>query len=581
MADATTPPLDTRNVNALWAGVMARTLQRCGVRRAVISPGSRSTPLAFAFARETSIEAIPVLDERSAAFFALGLAKQDMRPVVLVCTSGTAGANYFPAVIEAHEAGVPLIVLTADRPPEMRACGSGQTIDQQGLYGRHVSFFHEVAVPAADLGLLRYLRQTTAHAVERALAPFAGPVHLNVPFRDPLPPLDDGGAVAAFAKAINWEQFFAHLAPPAPVIQSSEIPVLQPQVHGVIIAGPCLTAESASHAALVGALAKRLGWPVLADGLSPVRNHVQAVPHLVTRYDAILRTRAAAEALKPEFVLCVGEWPTSKVLRSWVESSGAPVAFVTERPDNRDALHGATVRVVASLNELVHRLSPVDAQNGYERLWHNYEVRARTWLESRLAAETAMVEPKVAWVLARALPKGTPISVANSMPIRDMEFVWPGNEQGHRIIFSRGANGIDGTLSTALGAAHGSVPSVLLTGDLAFLHDANGLLSTPRFRGSLTVVLINNKGGGIFEHLPVAQFEAVFEDYFATPQDVDIAKLCAAHGVSHMVVEDWTHLEKLVSVLPPSGIHVLEVHTDRKRDATWRKETFASVLTQG
>src|ERR1700679_684916 len=197
--------LDFRNVNALWGSVVAETLVRSGVRTVVVSPGSRSTPLAFAFARHPGLEAIPVLDERSASFFALGIAKRTLQPVVLLCTSGSAGANYFPAVVEAHEAGVPLVVITADRPPEMRACASGQTIDQHRLYGSHVNFEHELAVPEASLPLLRYLRQTTAHAVERTLAPFPGPVHLNAPFRDPLVPVDDEGATDAFAAAIDWD----------------------------------------------------------------------------------------------------------------------------------------------------------------------------------------------------------------------------------------------------------------------------------------------------------------------------------------------------------------------------------------
>jgi 2-succinyl-5-enolpyruvyl-6-hydroxy-3-cyclohexene-1-carboxylate synthase len=569
--------LDLRNINALWGSVVAETLARSGVRTVVISPGSRSTPLAFAFARHPGIEAIPVLDERSASFFALGLAKRDMRPVALLCTSGTAGANYFPAVIEAQEAGVPLVVITADRPPEMRGCASGQTIDQHRLYGSHVGLYHELAVPMADLALLRYLRQTVAHAVERTLAPFPGPVHLNAPFRDPLVPSDDGGSTEAFGAGVDWDAFFSHLAPPAPVAALSVVPAFQNSVHGVIVAGPALAADPAAHAAAVGEIARRLGWPVLADGLSPVRNHASQVPHLVTRYDAILRTPASAESLKPEVVLCLGEWPTSNVLRGWIEGSGAPVHFVTDRPDNRDALHGPTRRIVAPLSLFAESLPAADAPNGYERLWAAHEARARAALDARLAAEEALVEPKAAWLLGSRLPANTPISVASSMPVRDMEFVWPANDRGMRVFFNRGANGIDGTLSTALGAAHAGPPAVLLTGDLAFLHDSNGLLIGPRFKGSLTVVLINNNGGGIFEHLPVAQFDPIFEEFFATPQQIDFAKLCAAHGVGHTHVEDWSHFESLVSTLPAQGIRILELTTNRKRDAQWRKETFASA----
>jgi 2-succinyl-5-enolpyruvyl-6-hydroxy-3-cyclohexene-1-carboxylate synthase len=569
--------LDFRNVNALWGSVVAETLVRSGVETAVISPGSRSTPLAFAFARHPGLEAIPVLDERSAAFFALGIAKREMRPVVLLCTSGTAGANYFPAVIEAHEAGVPLVVVTADRPPEMRSCASGQTIDQQRLFGSYVHFYHELAVPEANVALLRYLRQTTVHAVERSLAPFAGPVHLNAPFRDPLVPADDGGATDAFGAQVDWDAFFDHVSPPAPVAALSEIPAFSHAVHGIIVAGPVLAADPAAYAASVGEIARKLRWPVLADGLSVARNHAEAVPHLVTRYDAILRTASAAESLRPEFVLCLGEWPTSKVLRAWIDSSGAPVFLATDRPDNRDSLHGPTRRIVISLAALAEGLPTADALTGYERLWASHETRARAALDDALSAEEALIEPKAAWLLGRHLPAGTPISVANSMPIRDMEFVWPANDQEYRVFFNRGANGIDGTLSTALGVAHGGAPAVLLTGDLALLHDSNGFLITPRLRGSLTIVLINNRGGGIFEHLPVAQFDPIFEEFFATPQEIDFAPLCAAHGVGHVHVEDWSHFESLITTLPGQGVRVLEVGTDRKRDAGWRKEAFASA----
>ena len=571
------PSLDSRNVNALWGSVVAETLVRMGVTRAVVSPGSRSTPLAFAFARHPGLEAVAVLDERSAGFLALGMAKRDLRPVVVLCTSGTAGANLYPAVIEAHESGVPLIAVTADRPPEMRECASGQTINQHRLYGIFALLHHELAIPEANLPILRYLRQTVAHGVERSLGPPAGPVHFNAPFRDPLAPVDDGGSTEAFAASVNWEDFFGHLCPPAPVTVASGLPAFPHSVHGVIVAGPALTSDPAGHSAAVGEIARRLGWPVLADGLSPVRNHAAGVPHLVTRYDAVLRSPRAADSLRPEYVLCLGEWPTSKVLRGWIEASGAPVLFVTERPDNRDALHGRTRRVVTSLAALAAGLPVADAPNGYERLWSSMEAKAREALDARLGAEEALVEPKAAWLMAGHLPVNSCLFAANSMPVRDMEFVWPANDRGIRVFFNRGANGIDGTLSTALGVAHGGAPAFLLTGDLALLHDSNGFLLAPKFKGSLTIVLINNHGGGIFEHLPVAQFGQIFEEFFATPQEVDFARLCSAHAVAHVHVEDWAHFEHLLSGAPPPGIRVLELRTDRKRDAAWRKEAFASA----
>lgn len=572
------PNLDPRNVNSLWASVLVETLVRSGVKQAVVSPGSRSTALTMAFAAHPAIEAIPVLDERSAAFFALGLAKQNLRPVALLCTSGTAAANFFPAVIEAREAGVPLLVLTADRPPELRACASGQTIDQQKLYGGYVNFFHELALPENSVGLLRYLRQTVAHAVGQTLLPSAGPVHLNVPFRDPLPPIDDGGVTAKFTSSQDWELFFAQLAPVESAPPAGALPRIMPDVHGVIVIGPAQPGDVDSFVVAVAEIARRLGWPVLADGLSPVRHHRTRVPHVVTTYDLILRHAATAERLKPEVVLCVGGWPTSKVLRAWIEASEAMTWLVTDRADNRDALHTRARHIATPLVALAALLPAAMDVNGYQKMWARYEQKVRPALDEKLRVETTLFEPKAAWLLAQHLPTGTSVFVANSMPARDAEYVWPASDRALRPFCNRGANGIDGTLSTALGIAHGAAqPAVLLTGDLALLHDTNGFLLRPKFRGSLTIVLINNRGGGIFDHLPVAQFEPPFEEFFATPQEADFAKLANTYGVEHVLVRDWAHFTNLISTLPATGLRVLELRTDRKHDAAKRKALFAEL----
>lgn len=570
--------IDSRTTNSLWASVLVETLRRCGVSHVVISPGSRSTPLTLAFAAQTELNAIPVLDERSAAFFALGLAKQQGRPVALLCTSGTAAANYFPAIIEASESGVPLLVLTADRPPEMRACASGQTIDQQKLFGGYVTYFHELAVPVASEAMLRYLRQTVVHAVGRAAKLGGGPVHLNVPFRDPLVPVDDKAEMDTVARAIDWDHFFAQTRADLPEWQLvAQPPFLVSEVHGIIVVGPESRCDPVGFAALVGTLARKLGWPVLTDGLSPLRNFGEVVPHVVTTADLILRHPGAAERLTPEVVLVVGGWPTSKVLRAWVEASGARIFLQSARLDNRDSLHGRT-QTFPSLAALVQLLPEIDEPNGYQRLWASYERKIRAALDARLKDTAELFEGKAAWLLAQHLPEGTAMLVANSMPVRDVEYFWPANARRLRPFCNRGANGIDGTLSTALGIAHDSGrPAVLVTGDLALLHDTNGFLLRPKFRGGLTIVLINNHGGGIFEHLPVAQMEPPFEEFFATPQDVDFAILSQAYDVQHVVVQDWRHFETLVGTLPADGIRVLEVRTDRKRDAATRKTMFAEI----
>jgi 2-succinyl-5-enolpyruvyl-6-hydroxy-3-cyclohexene-1-carboxylate synthase len=566
--------LDFRNINALWGSVLVETLARLGVRSAVISPGSRSTPLTFAFARHPRIEAISVLDERSAGFFALGLARRQQRAVVLLCTSGTAGANYFPAIIEAQESGVPLLVITADRPPEMRDCGSGQTIDQQKLFGGHVNFYHELAVPVASRSMLQYLRQTISTAYERTLAPAAGPVHLNAPFRDPLPPVEDGSALE-MTSVVN-DDFFAHLTLPMPTASQTIIWQRPTSARGLIVAGPAAPKDAGDYVRKITKLSEGLGWPVLADGLSPVRSFADVGSGIITTYDTLLRNEKLARDLTPRTVLCLGAWPTSKILRGWLETFGGEVLLVATAAANRDALHGRTRQIVAPVESLAISGDRI-ADSSYFDQWNRAESGARTALDDAMERESTMFEPKATWLLARELPSGTVVFVASSMPVRDVEYFWPASGGAHPIYFNRGANGIDGTLSTALGIAHGNTPAVLLTGDLALLHDANGFLLRSKFRGSLTIVLINNRGGGIFEHLPVAEFNPVFEEFFATPQDVDFGKLCAAHGVEHVLVNDWTHFQNLVSSLPAAGVRVLEVRTDRKRDAARRKQLFATV----
>jgi 2-succinyl-5-enolpyruvyl-6-hydroxy-3-cyclohexene-1-carboxylate synthase len=577
MKHAAESHLDYRNTNALWCSVLVATLVRLGLRQAVISPGSRSAPLTIALARHPGVESIPVLDERSAGFYALGLAKQHRRPVALVCTSGTAAANFLPAVVEAHESGVPLLVLTADRPPELRDCRSGQTIDQVKIYGTYVNYHHEFAVPEPTVPLLRYLRQTAAHAIERTLLPAPGPVHLNCPFRDPLPPLPDN---VTLPRPAALQGLFDGLT----VTVSSGATTASPvpagrrwQERGVIVVGPSESACGENFAENVGRISRALGWPVLADALSPVRVHAAMAGPVIAHYDAVLRNERTAVSLRPAQVMCLGAWPTSKVLRAWLQAVDPEVVFVTERGANEDALHLRTSFVRSTLAEWSEGFSGRKGAASWIKDWQRADARAQRALAAGLRTARTLVEPVWPGVLATHLPMRTPCFIASSMPVRDAEYFWPAGNREQRMLFNRGANGIDGTLSTALGACHGGAPAVLVTGDLALLHDTNGFLSVPKFKGSLTIVLINNNGGGIFEHLPVAQFEPPFEDFFATPQNIDFRKLCATYGVAHTVVKSASHLGRLVAKLPKSGVRVLELRTDRKRDAAFRKQLFAGI----
>ncbi|MSU46013.1 MAG: 2-succinyl-5-enolpyruvyl-6-hydroxy-3-cyclohexene-1-carboxylic-acid synthase [Lacunisphaera sp.] len=582
MTSAPESSLDFRNTNTLWCSVLVETLVQRGFRRAVISPGSRSAPLTIALSRHPRLETIPVLDERSAAFFALGLAKQRGRPVALVCTSGTAAANFLPAVVEARETGVPLLVLTADRPPELRDCHSGQTIDQVKIYGGYVNHHHECAVPEATMLMLRYLRQTVVHAVERTLRPVAGPVHLNCPFRDPLPPLPQ--ALPAGINGAAFNGFFAGMGDYWPGAGVVKVALGDPiwlkftnQPRGVIVVGPNEPVSGDLFAQSVGRISRALGWPVLADALSPVRTHASAAGHLVIHYDTLLRNDKLAAALPPAQVICIGGWPTSKVLRAWLRRADPETMIVTERAGNEDALHLRTGFARSDLTVWSQGFSGKKRLPAYTKRWLEADQKVGRTLAAEFRKIKGLIEPQWVRVLARNLPERTVCFIASSMPVRDAEYFWPAGNGRQRIHFSRGANGIDGTLSTALGAAHGGTPAVLVTGDLALLHDTNGFLVRPKFKGSLTIVLINNQGGGIFQHLPVAQFNPPFEEFFATPQEADFKKLCAAYGVTHVRVRDVKHLAGLVVKLPPRGIRLLELRTNRRRDAAFRKELFTRL----
>jgi 2-succinyl-5-enolpyruvyl-6-hydroxy-3-cyclohexene-1-carboxylate synthase len=585
--------LDFRNVNTLWASVLVETLVQLGLQTAVICPGSRSGPLAVAFASHPQIAAIPVLDERSASFFALGLAQQAHRPIVLVCTSGTAAANFFPAIIEAAISHVPLLVLTADRPPELRDCHAGQAIDQLKLYGNYPNWQAELATPAAELPLLQYLRQTLVYAWERAVIPAAGPVHLNVPFRDPLAPVSDP---IVEAQAADFPaHFFAGLATPSQPSQPGQPfevdaaghawvpwPEWQTCEQGLILAGPAQPADPVRYCRAVATLSQVLGWPVLAEALSPLRNHIDLNPYLVSTYDLLLRQPQLAQQLAPKMVLQLGELPTSKELRQWLQRHQPQTWVVDPRLDNFDSLHGSTQSLRLSVETLathlqtqqVRQLKP--APSAYLQQWCGAEAQVRQQIQSTFSDLDWLFEGKVAWMLSQHLPTGTPLFVANSMPIRDLEFFWQPGDKQIQPYFNRGANGIDGTLSSALGVAYKQQPTVLLTGDLALLHDTNGWLIQRHWQGSLTVIVLNNNGGGIFANLPIAAYDPPFQEYFATPQHIDFSKLCAIYGVEYECIQTWAQLQSRLVNFPTQGIRVLEVPCSAARDALWRQQNLAA-----
>ncbi|MBD1810260.1 2-succinyl-5-enolpyruvyl-6-hydroxy-3-cyclohexene-1-carboxylic-acid synthase [Microcoleus vaginatus DQ-U2] len=631
-------PIDFRNTNTVWASVLAETLQRLGLTTAVICPGSRSAPLTIAFAQNKKIETIPILDERSGSFFALGIAKKSYLPTALICTSGTAAANFYPAIIEARESRIPLLIFTADRPPELRDCHAGQAIDQVKIYGNYPNWQAELAMPSASRGMLDYLRQTIVYAWERSQFPTPGPVHLNIPLRDPLVPIPDI-AVEALETEFNPEDFFAGLepifagessTPPSPPLlrggEESTMQQWQKCSKGIIIAGVAQPQFPEKYCSAIAQISKSLNWPVLAEGLSPVRNYAQLNPYLISTYDLILRNRELADKLTPEIAIQIGDLPTSKELRNWLDKTQPKRYIIDPSHHNFDPLHGKTIHLrtspeniatnLATLLTLVppfikeglegdrtpattnisHQIPPLtngestlvpplikgglggvltSPSNEYLQLWRNTEIQVRQTIDQKISPINNIIEPKVSWLLSQILPPGTPIFIANSMPVRDVEFFWKPNNLEIKTFVNRGANGIDGTLSTALGVAHRNQSSIMLTGDLTLLHDTNGFLIKNKFVGHLTIILINNNGGGIFEMLPVAKFDPPFEEFFATPQQINFAQLCATYGVEHEIIDDWEQFKQKLSFLPNSGIRVLELPTDRRADAKWRQDNLS------
>lgn len=577
--------IDFSNVNTIWASVLVETLSRLGLKTVVVCPGSRSTPLAVAFAQSEHIEAIPVLDERSASFFALGLARQTHQPITLVCTSGTAGANFYPAIIEARESGVPLLVLTADRPPELRHCNAGQTIDQQKFFGSFPNWYAELATPSLELGMLAYLRQTIVHAWEKTMYPVAGAVHLNLPFREPLAPVSQPEAQALeqifptnFFDSVQWMDASANGLLVCPETQRHRGLVHDllgskwESRRGIIVAGTAQPQDPQRYCEAIADLSRKLGFPVLAEGLSPVRNYANLQPYLISTYDLILRNPDLAEKLVPDVVIRVGEMPTSKELRTWLATHQPQQWIIDPHGRNLDPLHGNTTHSRVSVEQLGTLLSSeLQSFSSYTQQWCAIDTQVRQHIDQTMATLNELIESKAAWLLSQTLPAKTPLFISNSMPVRDMEVFWSPNDRRLQPFFNRGANGIDGSLSTALGVAHHAPSSVMLTGDLALLHDTNGFLLRKHFVGHLTIILINNNGGGIFEMLPIAQFNPPFEEFFATPQAIDFAKLCATYDVQHELINSWQPLIQRLNSLPKQGIRVLELQTDRKRDAQWRK----------
>jgi 2-succinyl-5-enolpyruvyl-6-hydroxy-3-cyclohexene-1-carboxylate synthase len=589
----TVPPAErlAPNRTALFPILFTDELVRAGVQHACVTPGSRSAPLALALAAHPALRLWMHLDERSAAFFALGLAKATRLPVALACTSGTAAANFLPAVVEAFHARVPLVVLTADRPPELQGCGAPQTIDQLRLFGSHVRWFADAGTPEATVEALRFARSLACRAVAAACGSPAGPVHLNLALREPLAPevselpeslrsdLAAGGRLRD-----SWTRVQAA----RPALDESAVAevatALRSARRPLIVCGPLDDPDPALPGA-VATLSEGLGAPVLAEPGSNLRR--RALAHvLVDAHDAVLRCASFRDAHRPDAVVRLGAPPTSKTLATWLaRQPEAPQVVVDDDlawadPDGvaSTVLRGAPSRIASALTGA---LGPARADARWLSRWRRAGATAREALVRALAAEDVPFEGHAVAALAATLAADTTLYVGNSLAIRDLDWFWPAGAPPVRVLANRGANGIDGFVSSTLGAAAGLPgPTVSLCGDLSFLHDIGGLLAARRHGLRAVFLVLDNDGGGIFEHLPIAAFPRHLDELFVTPHGLDLGPLVEACGARFLRVEKPAPLAPaLGEALHAGGTTVLVLSIDRARSLAAHRRAWAQAAS--
>jgi len=558
---------------------IAEELVRSGVRDVVICPGSRSTPLALALRAAPELECWVHLDERAGAFFALGAAKAGRRPAAILATSGTAVVNFAPAVVEARYGRVPLILLTADRPPEMQGVGAPQTIDQVELYGRHAKWFAELPVPDDSPHAEAEVRSLVSRALDVAVAAPAGPVQLDLPFREPLLPLGSLSREPLAAALPDDDET------PGPDLDIGPVlDMIDRAQRGLIVCGPLDTPD---FPAAVAQLALATGFPIVADGLSNVRAGTHDRTHVIAYHDALLRSDALRARLVPDLVLRFGATPTSKALNQLLDALPVPQLLVDdgagwERPS------GPTL-IEAEPAAFAHRSAIALPSAARDKRWLG------SWLMADAAADGALArwrasreepfEGALFEQLEAVVPDGAIVVVGNSMPVRDLDAFLPAGAFTARFLGNRGANGIDGLISTALGvAAAQDEPVLAVVGDLGFLHDLNALVAAARLGLSATIVLVNNDGGGIFSFLPQASADLPeaglpehYEELFGTPHGIEFGPLVTALGAEHVPVDHDSLGSAVSGSVGRAGVRVVELRTERARNVELHRAAEAAV----
>ncbi|MCC5801554.1 2-succinyl-5-enolpyruvyl-6-hydroxy-3-cyclohexene-1-carboxylic-acid synthase [Rossellomorea vietnamensis] len=543
-----------------------------GVDEVVISPGSRSTPLALLFAHHPGVKTYINVDERSAAFFALGIAKAKKKPVAILCSSGTAGANYYPAVIEARYAKVPLIVLTADRPHELREVGAPQAIDQIDLYGKHVKWSIDMALPESIPSMLQYARSSAVRGVALSTAYPEGPVHYNFPFREPLIP--DLQKVE-FSSGRPAKRVFHGDRQLSSDFKNELQETLVNSKRGLIVCGPGLSEGAVPS---IVRFAEEYALPIVADPLSFVRSGTHSKEPIIDCYDTFLRIDELKESLQPDLIIRFGAMPVSKALMLFLKGLPEIPAWVVSKGEEwQDPTARGT--------DFIHCGENLFCQSFLDQSGR----RNMDWLEKwkRVNKETKglLVKGHQSWdegmavhQLIQHLPEGSTLFSSNSMPIRDLDTYFFTNDRSQRIFANRGANGIDGVVSTALGMSTVSQPMYLLIGDLAFFHDLNGLLTARKYQLNVTIVVMNNNGGGIFSYLPQAGDQTHFEDLFGTPMDLEFSHAAKLYGAHYFHVgNEEGFIPALQEAEQSKGIKIIEVVTNREENVANHRKLWNFV----
>jgi 2-succinyl-5-enolpyruvyl-6-hydroxy-3-cyclohexene-1-carboxylate synthase len=561
-------------ITATFCATLVDEWIRCGVKHAVVAPGSRSTPMALALAARSELQLHIFHDERSASFAALGIGLSSksgkLMPAILLCTSGTAAVEFHAAVVEAHYAFVPMLVCTADRPPELQGVGAAQTIDQQNLYGASTRLFVDAGV-ADDTGRDNW-RQLAQEVLNAAVQTDAGPVHLNLPFREPLVGIAEAlpGVIGSHVEGLNEE--------PQAISQHliQELSKACSEEKGVIVAG-----NGIDNPQMVLELANRLQWPVFSDSRSGCRVDVGNAcgATVVSNADVLLRDSAIAQAFTPRAVLRFGEPPVSKVVNTWIRESKCTYLAVSDTLQLVDPDRIVDEHVVARASQVCERLNALiqhKPATSWVTNWQKLQATCSSILDSMWNDTSDLTEPLVARTVVEAMPDDSNLVLSSSMPVRDVEW-FSAPRIGVRVLANRGVNGIDGVVSTAVGVALESGQlTALLIGDIALLHDTNGLLNLMQRKIDLKIVVVDNKGGGIFAFLPQSTTldPQRFEQLFGTPHNVDIGQLVQAHGIPCATVKTVAQLRQ---ALLPQGSRVIVVNTDRQKNVADHDAVYAAV----